>query len=124
MGISGGAGHGPDASAGAGGGGAILNPQAFDHERGYYMGTGGDGSERYYVNQGDEANGPGGEFVTYPPDQARHSMNNYQLRAHPNYGSFQHESDASSPISSPDYREDDQSRYSRDYQFTDRKSVV
>ena len=83
------------------------------------MGTGGDGSERYYVNQtADEANGPGGEFVTYPPEQARRSMTAYQLRPHHGYGAFQHESDASSPISSPDFREDDQSRYSRDYQFT------
>ncbi|ERS99240.1 hypothetical protein HMPREF1624_04438 [Sporothrix schenckii ATCC 58251] len=98
---------------------AVLNPDNYDRERGYYMGTSGDGSERYYVNQeGDEANGPGGEFVTYPPDQARHSTNAYQLQPPNNYGAYRPTSDASSPISSPDYREDDQSRYSRDYQFT------
>ncbi|CAK7201344.1 HOG (high osmolarity glycerol) pathway protein [Sporothrix eucalyptigena] len=119
----GGAGAGDSGSAhGYGGGGhdsAVLNPDNYDRERGYYVGTSGDGSERYYVNQaGDEANGPGGEYVTYPPDQARHSANPYQLHPHGNYGGYRPTSDASSPISSPDYREDDQSRYSRDYQFT------
>lgn len=121
----GGAGHGHGHSGGGGGGGggdrdsAVLNPENYDRERGYYVGTSGDGSERYYVNQeGDEANGPGGEFVTYPPNQARHSTNRYQLQPPHNYGGYRPTSDASSPISSPDYREDDQSRYSRDYQFT------
>ncbi|KAI9885571.1 MAG: hypothetical protein M1823_002630 [Watsoniomyces obsoletus] len=52
-----------------------LYPQYFDRERGYYAGTREDGSETYYVNEGDAASdGPGGEYVTYPPDQARHSM--------------------------------------------------
>lgn len=112
-------GHGHGVSAGDRDS-AVLNPENYDRERGYYMGTSGDGSERYYVNQeGDEANGPGGEVVTYPPDQARHSTNPYQLQPpHNNYGGYRPTSDASSPISSPDYREDDQSRYSRDYQFT------
>ncbi len=50
-------------------------PHYFDRERGYYAGTRSDGSETYYVNEGDAASdGPGGEYVTYPPDQARHSM--------------------------------------------------
>ncbi|CAK7242753.1 MAG: HOG (high osmolarity glycerol) pathway protein [Sporothrix thermara] len=99
---------------------AVLNPEHYDGDRGYYVGTSGDGSERYYVNQeGDEANGPGGEFVTYPPDEARHSASDaYQLLPHDNYGDYRPTSDVSSPISSPDFREDDQSRYSRDYQFT------
>lgn len=98
---------------------AVNNGSAFDRERGYYVGTGGDGSERYYINQGDEANGPGGEFITYPPEQARHSTPIYPLASQQtiNYGGYRPESDASSPISSPDFREDSQSRYSRDYQF-------
>ncbi|CAK7262624.1 HOG (high osmolarity glycerol) pathway protein [Sporothrix epigloea] len=97
----------------------LLNPDRYDRDRGYYVGTGGDGSERYYVDQeGDEANGPGGEFVTYPPDQAQHSTSLYQLHRQSNYGGYRPTSDVSSPDSSPDYREDDQSRYSRDYQFT------
>jgi hypothetical protein len=100
---------------------SILNPDNFDQERGYYVGTSGDGSERYYVNQGDEANGPGGEYVTYPPDQARHSANPYRLaqpRQYAEHAGYQSDSDASSNASSPQHRPDDQSRYSRDYQFT------
>lgn len=102
------------------GGSTFMDPSNYDRERGYYAGTSGDGSERYYVSQGGEANGPGGEFVTYPPDQARHS---YQLgdqppRHYTEHDGYRSESEASSAVSSPGYFEDDQSRYSRDYQFT------
>lgn len=101
---------------------SVMNPANYDPERGFYVGTSGNGSERYYVNQGGEANGPGGEYVTYPADQARHADNPYRLhdeqqpRQYPDnegYGS-----DASSCASSPGYCAEDQSRYSRDYQFT------
>jgi hypothetical protein len=93
---------------------------SLERERGFYVGTGNDGSERYYVNQGSEANGPGGEYITYPPDQARHSNTPYQLatqqpRQFGATGDFG--SDDSSPCSSPGYRNTDESRYSRDYQF-------
>ncbi|KAK4132575.1 hypothetical protein BT67DRAFT_81682 [Trichocladium antarcticum] len=102
--------------------GATSNPENYDGERGYYVGTAGnDGSQRFYVNQGAEANGPGGEYVTYPPGQARHDGNAYQLAsqqprqcAEPGeYGS-----DDSSACSSPGHLKKDESRYSRDYQFT------
>ncbi|KAH7156216.1 hypothetical protein EDB81DRAFT_756713 [Dactylonectria macrodidyma] len=93
----------------------------YDNERGFYVGTSGDGSERYYVNHGGEANGPGGEYVTYPPDQARHSRA-YHVAQQPNPAEgieyYQPGSDASSPPSSPGFNDEDQSRYSRDYQFT------
>ncbi|KAK0730428.1 SH3 domain-containing protein [Lasiosphaeris hirsuta] len=106
--------------------GSILNPDNFDRERGYYVGTSGDGSERYYVNQGEEANGPGGEYVTYPPDQARHVAAAYQVAdqqprqyADPDTGGTRSDSEEESDTgSSPGYQEEDQSRYSRDYQFT------
>ena len=95
------------------------NLKDYDQERGYFTGANGDGSETYYVSDANEmANGPGGELVTYPPDQARHSSSvlgsqqygggnsdsNLQARprnANLNVGSFNNES-----------------RYSRDYQFT------
>ncbi|EFW99247.1 sh3 domain containing protein [Grosmannia clavigera kw1407] len=111
---------GGDNGNGAGDATNLLNPNNLDHERGYFAGTSGDGSERYYVNQGGEANGPGGEYVTYPAGQTRQSAHQYQLASQQprNYGGYHPESDASSPVSSPDFREDDQSRYSRDYQFT------
>lgn len=123
VGIGGGGGSGGSGGSGVGGSGngaSLLNPDNFDRERGYFAGTSGDGSERYYVNQGEEANGPGGEYITYPAGQARQSTHHYQLASQQprNYGGYRPESDASSPISSPGFREDDQSRYSRDYQFT------
>lgn len=100
-------------------GSRAAHMSSYDSERGYYVGTSGDGSERYYVNQGGEANGPGGEFVTYPPEQARHSRAYHyahqpqQISETEGYGS----GDCSSP-SSPGDPDADQSRYSRDYQFT------
>ena len=101
---------------------SVMNPANYDPERGFYVGTSGNGSERYYVNQGGEANGPGGEYVTYPPDQARHSNNPYQLSEQQprQYAENNEEygSDASSGVSSPGFGGEDQSRYSRDYQFT------
>ncbi|CAJ2500717.1 Uu.00g035700.m01.CDS01 [Anthostomella pinea] len=103
---------------------SILHAARYEADRGYYIGTGGDGSERYYVSQGVEANGPGGEFVTYPPDQARHSTHAYQSmeqrprRYAENDPGYRSESEASSVASSPGFQAFDESRYSRDYQFT------
>ncbi|KAI0126862.1 hypothetical protein BJ170DRAFT_421585 [Xylariales sp. AK1849] len=113
-----------DAQGGQGGS-TVMNPDNYDRERGYYVGTGGDGSERYYVNRGGEANGPGGELVTYPPNQARHSTHTPSQTAQqrprqyagPDAG-YRSESEASSTASSPGFPDYDQSRYSRDYQFT------
>ena len=100
------------------GGSTVMDPANYDPERGYYVDTSENGGDRYYVNQGDEANGPGGEFVTYPADQARHS--NIPFQPHDQsrqYDQAGYGSDASS-CSSPGYGNEDQSRYSRDYQFT------
>lgn len=102
-------------------GAGTMNPASYDNERGYYMGTAGDGSERYYVNHGGEANGPGGEYVTYPPDQARHSRAYHyaqQTQQATEGEAYRSGSERSSPPSSPGYHNADQSRYSRDYQFT------
>jgi hypothetical protein len=114
----------------------LLSPDNFEQDRGFYAGRNGDGSERYYVNQGGEANGPGGEFVTYPPDQARHSgLAPYNSVGHrdshfagsllPNRSytdsdpqEYRSDSDASSSESSPGLPHHDESRYSRNYQFT------
>jgi len=70
------------------------------------------------VNQGGEADGPGGEFVTYPPDQARHSRAyHFSQGGHVHEGLRAGSENASSPASSG-FHDADQSRYSRDYQFT------
>lgn len=118
----------------------LLNPDNFDHDRGFYAGSNGDRGERYYVDQGGEANGPGGEFVTYPAAQARHSTlapsDNSGNRRDSHFAggllpsrayadsnenqqnqSYHSDSDMSSRSSSPN-RARDESRYSRDYQFT------
>ncbi|KAI1326918.1 hypothetical protein F5Y16DRAFT_216194 [Xylariaceae sp. FL0255] len=103
---------------------SLMGNTHYDPERGYYAGTSSGGGERYYVSQGGEANGPGGEFVTYPPDQARHPATAYQrMNQQPrqyteNDGGYRSESDASSNASSPGFNAYDESRYSRDYQFT------
>ncbi|KAK7430206.1 HOG (high osmolarity glycerol) pathway protein [Neonectria magnoliae] len=100
---------------------AATHSANYDLERGYYVGTSGDGSERYYVNHGGEANGPGGEYVTYPPDQARHSRAYHVAQQpRPSEGNEQQKpgSDAASSPTSPGFNDEDQSRYSRDYQFT------
>lgn len=108
------------ASRGVGRGddGHMLNAAHYDSERGYYMGTAGDGSERYYVSHGGDANGPGGEFVTYPPGEARRSRA-YHFSRQPQGADedYRSESEDSHP-SSPGYADQDESRYSRDYQFT------
>ena len=105
--------------------------EGLDRERGYFTGMNGDGSTTYYISEADEtANGPGGELVTYPPDQIRHPM----LFPHTYHSPHQNDSRiantpsdrASSDLESP-YQDDsslepgsfnDDSRYSRDYQFT------
>lgn len=93
-----------------------IDPANYDHERGYYVGTAGDGSERYYVGHGGEANGPGGEFVTYPSGEARRSRA-YHFSQPAQQDPEETGYDSSAP-SSPSFREEDQSRYSRDYMFT------
>lgn len=104
---------------------AVIDPKHYDRERGgYYVGTGTDGSKRYYMNDGAEANGPGGEYVTFPPDAGPHGaaaaaptyqLRNRQPRKFADHENYLSDSEESSPGSN---LQDDASRYSRDYQFT------
>lgn len=99
---------------------SFLSPDHYDKDRGFYASTSGDGSDRYYVNQGGEANGPGGEYVTYSAG-ARHSSYGamgHTQRQYPEDGGYRSESDVSDTASSPGFNVADESRYSRDYQFT------
>lgn len=91
--------------------GASLNSVGHDsgagEDRGTYVGMNADGSETYYVNDGDAMdNGPGGEYVTYPAKEARYShvYNGQQGYA----DNINH--DPESELSSGD-------RYANDYQF-------
>ncbi len=108
----------------------------FDAGRGYYAGTNGDGSERYYVGQGGEANGPGGEIVTHPPNQARRSLmaGDGERRRDSHFaggllprGSYSdgdnvqnqpYETDSDDDTSRSSSRSRDESRYSKNYQFS------
>ena len=91
------------------------NFQSYDQERGYFAGANGDGSETYYVSGADEtANGPGGELVTYPPEQARHSRSVQGYGG--NQGSTLHSGPRNASLNVGSFN--NESRYSRDYQFT------
>ena len=106
-------------------------PPNHEGSRSYFAGVNGDGTKTYYIGEEDEsADGPGGELVTYPPDQARQSLlapNTYtsprQRDSHfatlPNRSYAQGDvSEDSSDDGSGMQDQDTDSRYSRDYQFT------
>lgn len=105
------------------------NHSEWDHP-GIYLGTAGDGRERYYVNHGREADGPGGALVTYPSEHVRHSTQGlHSVRRDSHFASNLPEpyidagpdnlsESGSSVHSSPGMGQEDESRYSRDYQFT------
>ena len=107
---------------------------ADEDNRAHYAGTAKDGSKTYYVTENNEpANGPGGEYVTYPPNHSRRSMagSNSDGRRDSHFAALlpnrsyvnesrqnsAYDSDDSDTPSSPRYDPND-SRYSRDYQFT------
>ena len=107
-------------------------PANHDGRRSYFAGANGESMETYYINEENEsANGPGGEFVIYPPDQVRQSLlapNTYRSSRHrdshfaatlPNrsYNQGQPMED-SGEESSGEMDPDRDSRYSKDYQFT------
>lgn len=72
-------------------------------DRGTFVGLNPDGSETYYVNDGDSMeDGPGGEYVTYPANEGRYS---YMYDGHQGY--------AQGPV----YESEDGDRYSNDFQF-------
>ncbi|CAI7586275.1 unnamed protein product [Penicillium glandicola] len=85
--------------------------QAGNSDRGMLVGINADGSETYYVNDGDMSNdGPGGEYVTYPANEGRYSIMGYNAPG----GQQGYEHD-------PGFESEDEipggNRYSRDYQF-------
>jgi len=105
--------HGPSRSAGA----AHYDPHGASY--------GSFGNERYYIDQVGEAGDLGGEFVSYPPGFAQQGTDGYEgagLRQSQRYGDenspHSGDSDGSSVCSSPGINGHDESRYSRDYQFT------
>ena len=118
--------------------------------QGMYTGTNGDGSQTYYVSdQNEAANGPGGEYITYPVDSAGNPVITHDMQPNTSnpygmprgggvrkmsahfYGPNEDDEDGeentynnSANRSSYPYLYNssmaagDESRYSRDYQFT------
>jgi hypothetical protein len=83
--------------------------------RSYLAGTNGDGSETYYVSEANEtADGPGGELVTYPTGQRQNNASlSPNLHSSPRGGIDQRRASLE-----PGSFNTDESRYSRDYQFS------
>ncbi|KAJ5749897.1 hypothetical protein N7533_006925 [Penicillium manginii] len=76
-------------------------------DRGTYVGRNADGSETFYVNNSDAMeNGPGGEYITYPASQGRHSYHSGGQQGYLPETGFTHE-DGNTGVN----------RYSNDYQF-------
>ncbi|KAK2756964.1 HOG (high osmolarity glycerol) pathway protein [Arachnomyces sp. PD_36] len=108
----------------------LLSPSSIDG-RGAFLGVNGDGSETYYIRDDDAADdGPGGEFVTYPANESRHLLSpgsfNPSGRRDSHFAAsiraqggvdLEIGPDSDDDISDADSRRD-QSRFSRDYQFT------
>lgn len=88
--------------------GADLNGMVDEHgmsegDRGTFVGLNPDGSETYYVNDGDSMeDGPGGEYVTYPVNEGRYS---YMYGGRQGYEQ------------GPVYESESGHRYSNDFQF-------
>ena len=101
-----------------------------DGQRSYFAGADVDGMETYYIGEEDDsANGPGGELVTYSPDQARSMLaptafgdSQRQRDSHfarlPNRSFDAGTTDGSHDNTGSGFLDQDDSRYSRDYQFT------
>jgi hypothetical protein len=94
-----------------------------DTGRGLFLGSNGDGSETYYVKGTEpEADGPGGELVTYPPEQARNLRLDagYPLSSDHEYIHEPIDGGADDEDSLDEYSEagDDHARFSRNYSFT------
>lgn len=104
-------------------------PPNLGGQRSYFAGMNGDGSETYYIGEEDEAaNGPGGELVTYPPDPATQGLlapkafgDSQRASRNPHFGASLSHRDQAHPESDDDGSEmlgTNDSRFSRDYQFT------
>lgn len=105
-----------------------------EHRRGSYAGTNGDGSQMYYVSDMEEAaNGPGGEYITYPPQppvpaQGLHVPSDDASRRDSHFAALLPQRtytrvdgppyDSDDDMSDPGDYLRDESRFSRDYQFT------
>ncbi|KAH8693773.1 hypothetical protein BGW36DRAFT_210494 [Talaromyces proteolyticus] len=93
---------------------------AIESDRGTLVSLNGDGSETYYVrDENADDDGPGGEFITYPANEGRYSGYAYGVSHTANYRPPRGSSYAGGQHTYDDeYSDPEQSRYSRDYQFS------
>ncbi|KAF9732491.1 hypothetical protein PMIN06_005669 [Paraphaeosphaeria minitans] len=103
--------------------------RGFPGERGSYAGANGDGNHVYYVNDIQDTTAPGGEYITYPPEQSSslevptgasrrdsHFATTLPQRAYTDDEGPPYDSDED--MSENENFFNDDSRFSRDYQFT------
>ncbi|KAH1742697.1 hypothetical protein KXV22_006451 [Aspergillus fumigatus] len=83
-----------------------------DVDRGILVSMNADGSETYYVNDDDDGSddGPGGEYVTYPPSESQ-----YSHMGNETYGDYEDREHDAGFESEDDYS--GAGRYSGDFQF-------
>ena len=109
----------------------VENDDHFGHQKSFLAGVSNDGVKTYYVGEENEsADGSGGELVTYPPDEGRQNLlapNMYRRTSEHRdshfaatlsdrtYAQGEMEDSEEESLGVPDR---DDSRYSRDYQFT------
>ncbi|KOS19134.1 NAP1-binding protein 2 [Escovopsis weberi] len=115
------------AGTGTGTGTGTIQPSSSDDDEGsYFLGTGRDSGERFYANRGADADrtggggggGGGGESMAIPPGQEHLEITQSYVQTLSDNDGYRSGSDDSNCSSSPGFQEKDQSRYSRDYQFT------
>lgn len=128
--ISGGVGKGRVRSPGRSNSGDTSRQPNQVADRAFYAGMNGDGKETYYIREADEIpDGPGGEFVTYTSGQARHSKSllfphtynspqHFDDQAHQRSSTYESSSDNERSAGLEPGSFNNESRYSRDYQFT------
>ncbi|POS84499.1 hypothetical protein EPUL_006846 [Erysiphe pulchra] len=109
----------------------LIEPTSYEHNGRYFLSSSENDCKRFYVSQDEDKGGPRSEIIAYSTEKARH-FDRYDLsnrrdshfagtlpkRSYADvirdFSGPETSSTASSPVSTP--REE--SRYSRDYQFT------
>lgn len=103
-------------------------PPNHEGRRSYFTSINGDDKRYYNDDERENANGPGGDLVTYPPDQTPQSLlapikyhapgqrdSHFATLPNRSYTQGQFPEDSDEDVSGMDPRD---SRYSKDYQFT------
>lgn len=110
---------------------SVMEPRNYEHNGRYFLNSSENDCNRFYVSQDEEKGGPRGEIIAYSTEKARH-FDRFDLsnRRDSHFaGTLPKRSyadvicdfsgpETSSTASSPSSTPREESRYSRDYQFT------